>query len=44
MKIILFSHVIDIGCGMDITHEQTELLESSGLLDACNRRTFQLAF
>ena len=44
MKIILFSHVIDIGCGMDITHEQTELLESSGLLDACTEARFNLHF
>lgn len=44
MKIVLFSHVINIGCGMEITHEQTNLLESSGLLDACTESHFNLHY
>lgn len=33
MKIKLFSHLVDIGCGKEITKEQTELLETTDLLD-----------
>ena len=44
MKIVLFSHIINIGSGMDITHEQADLLESSGLLDACDSAIMNLHF
>lgn len=44
MKIVLFSHAINIGCGMDITHEQADLLESTGLLDACSEVIMNLHF
>jgi len=36
MRIEIFSHLVDIGCGKDITKEQTELLENTGLLDAAD--------
>jgi hypothetical protein len=36
MIIEIFSHIVDIGCGKEITKEQTELLENTGLLDAAD--------
>lgn len=33
MKIKIFSHMVDIGCGMTITKEQSALIENTGLLD-----------
>jgi len=32
--------MVDIGCGKDITVEQTELLEKTGLLDAVEHAYF----
>ena len=40
MKIKLFSHMIDIGCGKDITTEQADLLEKTGLLDEVEHAYF----
>lgn len=44
MNMKLFSHVVDIGCGLDITLEQAELLEKTGLLDAVDEAYFFLHY
>jgi hypothetical protein len=44
MNIKLYSHVVNVGSGMDITHEQANLLEQTGLLDACQSAEFFLHF
>jgi hypothetical protein len=36
MKIKVFSHMVDIGCGNHITREQAALFENTGLLDAAD--------
>jgi len=44
MKIKVFSHAIDLNNDTSITLEQTELLESSGLLDAAEEVNMMLHF
>jgi hypothetical protein len=44
MKLKIFSHAMDFASGRDITLEQSELLEKTGLLDAADELNMMLHF